>query len=212
MTCLQGLKAGQEGRIAVDRAYAGLQKTHFRISKTGHGLHKKVRRRQAVGIKDGNKVSPGFCQAKGEIACLVACAFWSAQMTDVSVREMSQSLVDDLAGLVCGIVQNKDFQLVVWIAQAGDCLEELGNHMFFVADRQKDRDPGPVGTGWESGAIRRGIHGLKVQKGLFAALAHGAQLQQGIEEKDAGQGGDEDFDNEEEHAKNREQAEGMTKE
>ena len=85
VTCLQGLKAGQEGRIAVDRAYAGLQKTHFRISKAGHGLHKKISRRQAVGIKDGNKVSPGFCQAKGEIACLVACAFWSAQMTDGSV-------------------------------------------------------------------------------------------------------------------------------
>ena len=160
MACLHGLKAGQKGRVLVYVAYACLQKAHFFVVKAGHGPQEKVGRRQAVRIKDGYKFAFGLAQAEGEVAGLVACALFPAQMTNVDtlLKKAGQHALHKRMGFVRGIVQDKDFQPVPGIVQGAHRLKKLADDEFLVADRQEYRDGGksvPVHI------LGRGVHVLK---------------------------------------------------
>ena len=70
-----------------------------------------------VRIKDGYKFAFGLAQAEGEVAGLVACALFPAQMTNVDtlLKKVGQHALHKRMGFVRGIVQDKDFQPILRI-------------------------------------------------------------------------------------------------
>ena len=107
MPGLHGLKTREEGGLGVGKTDGCLQKAYFFILKTGYDPAQKVGRREAVRIKNGNKVAGGQTEAEVEISGLVADARFPPGVADgnppfMVIRDFR---LGEGAGFICGIVQ-----------------------------------------------------------------------------------------------------------
>ena len=124
----------------------GLEETYPVIRKAGHDLEQEVSGRQAVRVKDGDEVAAGQGQTEPEIARFVSNTFFPPCVSDGDTFGMvaGDAFFRQLIGLVCGVVQQQDFQTFPGILQGAGGVNDLMDDSFFVVDRQKHADHRPL--------------------------------------------------------------------
>ena len=137
-----GLDLGQHAVVAVEVRPAGLHHADFGLGEVVDDLHDPVGRRHKVRIEDGDELALGYFQAGIERPGLEAMTVRAMNVND-GMAEGGVAVDDgggDCRGLIGGVVEDLDFELVRRVLHGADGLNEAVNDELLVEDRQLDRD------------------------------------------------------------------------
>ena len=142
-----GLDLGQERELAVEVGPATLDEGHFLIREVGNSLAEEVLGGQEVGIEHGHQLALGDLEALGQRPGLEARAVRAMQVVDVKAQ--GPVTVDHgachLHGVVSGIVQNLDLELVLGPVHLEGVGHKPLDDIDLVEHGQLDRDHGEIG-------------------------------------------------------------------
>ena len=139
-----GLDLGQEGEVPVQVVPAALDEGDPGIGEMGHRLAQEVPGGQEVGVEHGHELALGRLQAVLQGPGLVAGAVGAVQVGDVEAEGpvLGAHRLGHLDGLVRGVVQHLDLQLVLGPVHAHHVVQQALHHVHFVEHRQLHRHHG----------------------------------------------------------------------
>ena len=141
-----GLDLGQHAVVAVEVGPAGLHHADLGLGEVMDDLHEPVGRRNEVGVEDGDELAFGDFEAGVERSGLEAVTIGAMDVDDV-VAEGGVAVDDgrgDLLGLVGGVVEHLDFELLARVLDGADGFDEAVDDELLVEDGQLDGDRGQL--------------------------------------------------------------------
>ena len=130
--------------VAVEVRPAGLDHADAGFGEVVHDLHEPICRGDEIGVEDGDEVA--FCdfQARIEGTCLESVAVGAVHIDDGVAKSgvSGYNIGGDLLGLVGGIIEKLDFELVGGVLHGADGFNQAVDDELLVVNGQLDRDPG----------------------------------------------------------------------
>jgi hypothetical protein len=108
--------------VAIEVGPAGLDHSDFRLSEVMDDLHEPVRGWNEIGVEDGDELTLGEVEAGVEGTGFVAMAVGAMDVLD-GVAESGVAGDDgrrDLLSFVGGVVEDLDFEPVLWVLHGAD--------------------------------------------------------------------------------------------
>ena len=141
---VHALDAGEKVVFPVDVAPAGLDEAHAFIRKEVDGLLQEVRFRNEVGVQNQQELPFGHLGGRFQRAGLEARAVRAVDAYGVKAAGLQflHLAVALLRGVIRGIVQNLDFQLVLRIIQGRYRFQKAVHDEFFIEHGKLDRNDG----------------------------------------------------------------------
>jgi len=134
----EGLRQGETGVSPVEVPPACLHHGNSGVLEERQGTQEKVRRRDKIGVEDGDKLARCARQALGQCPGLVSVTVGPTLQRDVETQ-VAIALNEQHGRsrrLVCGVIENLDLQLGAWVAQAQHHLNQPLDDVTLVVNRQ----------------------------------------------------------------------------
>src|ERR1035438_9424493 len=137
-----GFHFGEEAVIAIQIAPAGLHDADSRVGEMLDGAREEIRRRDEIGIENGDEFACGglqsFLQRAGfEALAIVAVMVFDGEPQSAIALHQRRG---KWGGVVGGIVQHLDLEQLAGILDAGDLVDEPLDDVPFVEDGQLNGD------------------------------------------------------------------------
>ena len=153
-----GLNLGHERVVAVEVGPTGLDHADLRFGEVMDDLHDPLRRRNEVGVEDGDELTLGDFETCVQRPGLEAVAVSAVQVDDglrVHAGEALGVAADDLAGDVDGfvgrVVEDLHLEAIARPVETAGGVDEALGHRRFVVERQLHGHEGHAAAGHRRG-------------------------------------------------------------
>ena len=161
------LNAGEHVEGAVEVAPTGLNQADAFVGEIVDGFLQQVRIGDKIGIEDEQVLALGSLGAVFQRAGLVAGAVAAVDVLGVEAAspQARDAAAADFHGLVGGIIQQLDLDLVQRVIQRGDRIEQAIDDVHFVEDGELDGDQRQLGEMAEGMRVLAGVFEVEENDG-----------------------------------------------
>ena len=140
----EGLHAGQGVVVTVEMTPAGLHEGNFIVGEMVDRFLEKIGVGNEVGVEDENIISLGLVHPVFESPGLISGAVGAMQAGGIKtlVAKAGGPGPGNFDGLVGGVVEDLDFELVLGVVEGGHGIEEAIDDMHLVEDGKLNGDEG----------------------------------------------------------------------